>query len=73
MNKIDFKLPIEEEYITLTKLLKTCNLIGSGGEVKIHLDNDDILYNQEIEYRKRKKCYLRDKIVFCGHTTITII
>ncbi len=71
MNKLTYKLT--DEYINLTQLLKSLSLIGSGGEIKIHLDNEGILYNGEVEFRKRKKCFKGDVIRFYDEAEITII
>ncbi len=71
MENLVFKLN-GEEFITLTKLLKNLSIIGSGGEIKIHLDNEGILYNDEIEFRKRKKCFNGDVIKFYDEFTIKI-
>ncbi len=71
MEKITYKLT--DEYINLTQLLKTLSLIGSGGEIKVHLDNEGILYNGEVEFRKRKKCFSGDVITFYDEVEIEII
>lgn len=71
MEKLVYKLD-GEEFITLPKLLKTLSIIGSGGEIKIHLEQEGILYNGEIEFRKRKKCFDGDIITFYDEYEINI-
>ena len=56
MEKIIFELK-DQEYITLVNLLKLKSLVSSGGEVKILLLEEKILYNGEVEYRKKKKLF----------------
>lgn len=62
MKKLTFKLENGEEFITLVNLLKYLDIINSGGEIKYLLDNKKILYNNQAEFRKRKKCYTEDVI-----------
>lgn len=62
MQTIEFFLEPDEEYITLVNLLKVLDLVSSGGEVKMLLEEGVILYNNEIEYRKKKKCFAGDVI-----------
>lgn len=63
MEKIIFQLEDGEEYITLVNLLKYKNIISSGGEIKYLLENEMIIYNGEVEFRKKKKCYQNDVII----------
>lgn len=72
MEKLTYNLN-GEEYITLPKLLKTLDLINSGGEIRYFIEQEDILYNGKIEFRKRKKCYCGDKIIFNKKISITIV
>ncbi len=55
------------DYIELVKLLKLLNLVGSGGEAKIRITDGEVLYNGEVETRKRKKLYSGDVVEFDGH------
>lgn len=52
---------IKGEYITLGQLLKFLNLVSTGGEEKIFLAENEVLFNGEKEERRGKK--LRDKDV----------
>ena len=53
---------IKTEFITLGQLIKFLNLIGSGGEVKFFLMENDIFVNDELESRRGKKIYPGDKV-----------
>lgn len=53
---------INTEYIQMNQLLKMCNLVGSGGEVKMMMETNDFFYNGEPETRLRKKVYPGDII-----------
>ena len=71
MEKIIFELK-DQEYITLVNLLKLKSLVSSGGEVKILLLEEKILYNGEVEYRKKKKLFKNDIVNLDGKYEITI-
>lgn len=53
---------IKTEYIQMNQLLKMCDLVSSGGEVKVLMQEHDFYYNGELETRLRKKCYPGDEI-----------
>ncbi|MDY0023575.1 MAG: S4 domain-containing protein YaaA [Candidatus Izemoplasmatales bacterium] len=53
---------IKTEYITLGQLIKFLSLVGSGGEVKFFLMENNILLNGEPELRRGKKIYPEDII-----------
>jgi len=61
----------DQEYIELLKLLKLLNLVGSGGEAKMRIDEGEAIVNGEVELRRRKKLRIGDQIDFAG-TKITI-
>jgi ribosome-associated protein len=44
-----------KEYIELNKLLKVLNLVGSGGEANICIENGEVIVNEVVELRKRNK------------------
>jgi ribosome-associated protein len=62
MEEIEFSLT--SEYIELIKLLKLLNLVESGAVAKITVENGLVHFNNEIEYRKRKKLRSGDVITF---------
>lgn len=49
------KFQISEEYITLQQLLKACDVIASGGQVKAWLAENEVIVNGEPENRRGKK------------------
>jgi ribosome-associated protein len=61
MNNIEFKL-VNQEYIELHNLLKVLDIVNSGGEAKVRIRSGEVLYNGEVETRKRKKLYLDDTV-----------
>lgn len=54
------------EYIELIKLLKFANLVESGGEAKLVVEEGLVYVNDEQEFRKRKKLYPGDRVEFEG-------
>lgn len=71
MQEIKFELN-NQEYITLVNLLKTTDVVSSGGEVKILLVNELITYNGEIEFRKKKKIFTGDVVVVNNEITVKV-
>jgi len=57
------KFRITTEYITLGQLLKATDHIGSGGEAKFFLLENDVLVNQEKRTERGKKLYPGDLIM----------
>ena len=49
------KFKLRDDYITLQQLLKACDVISSGGEVKEFLSNVPIYVNGELENRRGRK------------------
>ncbi len=62
---MEFKL--NEEYIELIKLLKATNLVGSGGEAKLHVSTGAVKVNGETELRKRCKIRVGAVVEFDGN------
>ena len=50
---MEFKL--EDEYIELYKLIKVLDLVDSGAEAKLLIENGLVFRNGEVELRKRAK------------------
>lgn len=63
---IEFEL--NTEYIELIKLLKTLQLVESGGMAKQVVDDGAVFRNGKIELRKRAKLIKDDIIEFNGNT-----
>ena len=67
---IEFKLT--GDYIPMIQLLKAVNLVQTGGEAKIVVTEGEVMYNGQVDFRKRLKVKRGDKVEFRGQT-ITII
>lgn len=61
------KIELNKEYITLGQLLKIADIVSSGGEAKIALQELEITVNGEFENRRGKKLYSGDVIVIDGN------
>jgi ribosome-associated protein len=66
----EFKL--EGDYIPMIQLLKAVNLVQTGGEAQIVVEDGEVKYNGEVDYRKRLKVKQGDIVEFRG-TTIKVI
>ena len=53
---------ITKEPVELYKLLKFEGLVASGGEAKFLITEGNVLVNNEIETRKRKKIFSGDTV-----------
>lgn len=60
----DFKL--EGEFIHLIQLLKASHLVQSGGEAQMVVSDGLVLYNGEVDYRKRLKVKRGDTVAYNG-------
>ena len=69
---IDFKLRKEDEYITLGQLLKAANLVSSGVEAKIVIQDGEVLVNGETDTRRGRKLREGDVVSFEG-TEIRVV
>lgn len=56
-------LAIAEEFITLGQLLKMVGVIGSGGEAKYYLAEQQVLVNGEIDQRRGRKLRPGDNVL----------
>jgi len=61
---INFSLKKDQEYIELYKLLKVTDLCNSGAEAKMFIADGEVLYNNEVDTRKRLKVRVGDVITF---------
>ncbi|MBF0715640.1 S4 domain-containing protein YaaA [Gemelliphila palaticanis] len=66
------KVLINSEFITMTQFLKIEGYIGSGGEAKYFLQENEVFLNSELENRRGKKLYLDDVIKIDGDTYIIV-
>lgn len=62
---IEFK--VTGEYIPMIQLLKATNLVSTGGEAQIVVDEGEVKYNGEVDYRKRLKVKKGDVVEFRGN------
>ena len=63
---IDFK--VTGDFIPMIQLLKATNLVQTGGEAQIVVDEGEVKYNGEVDYRKRLKVRPGDVVEFNGET-----
>ncbi len=62
MNEQTFQLKSGQPYIELNKLLKIMQLAQTGGHAKIMIQNGEVMVNEVIETRIRKKLVKSDHI-----------
>ncbi len=71
MQSRQFFLNDGDDYITLQQLLKACDIISSGGQVKQWLAENEVFVNGEPENRRGKKLRKGDTIQVAGqHITL---
>lgn len=63
---IEFK--VTGKYIPMIQLLKATNLVQTGGEAQIVVDEGEVFYNGAVDYRKRLKVKPGDVVEFRGNT-----
>ena len=68
MTKKDNQIYIKGEYVTLGQILKFLDLVQTGGEEKIFLQDNEVTFNGEIENRRGKKIRPGDKVTILGIT-----
>ncbi|MES2375432.1 MAG: RNA-binding S4 domain-containing protein [Bacteroidota bacterium] len=62
---IEFK--VTGDYIPMIQLLKATHLVSTGGEAQIVVDEGEVKYNGEVDYRKRLKVKKGDVVEFRGN------
>jgi ribosome-associated protein len=62
---IEFK--VNGDYIQMIQLLKATNLVSTGGEAQIVVDQGEVTYNGEVDYRRRLKVRKGDVVEFRGN------
>ncbi|MDB4919422.1 RNA-binding S4 domain-containing protein [Mucilaginibacter sp.] len=67
---IEFK--VTGDYIPMIQLLKAANLVQTGGEAQIVVTEGEVMYNGQVDFRKRLKVKKGDTVEFRGET-ITVI
>ena len=63
---------ISDDYIKLGQLLKLANMVSSGVEAKIVIQNGEVKVNGEIDTRRGKKIYPNDVLEYKGQQ-VTVI
>ena len=61
-------ITLREEFIKLGQALKATNLVGSGLEAKIMINQGKVLVNGAVETQRGKKLYDGDTVTFNGET-----
>jgi ribosome-associated protein len=64
------KIVIRTEYIKLDQFLKLADIVGSGGEAKLFIQNEAILVNGSREERRGRKLRNGDQITVNGMTYV---
>ena len=57
---------ISDDFIKLGQLLKLANMVSSGVEAKIVIQNGEVKVNGEIDTRRGKKIYPNDVVEYKG-------
>ncbi|HQS66438.1 MAG TPA: RNA-binding S4 domain-containing protein [Sulfuricurvum sp.] len=63
---------LTSEFIELHKLLKLLDLVDTGGQAKMLIQDGLVLRNGVIEIRKRAKI-IKDDTIQIGDVTITVV
>lgn len=66
------QLKLRGDYITLGQLLKAANLVSSGVEAKIVIQDGEVLVNGETDTRRGRKLREGDEVSFEG-TEIRVV
>jgi ribosome-associated protein len=61
---IEFK--VKGDYIQMIQLLKAAGLVQTGGEAQIVIEHGEVIYNGQVDYRKRLKVKQGDIVEFRG-------
>jgi len=56
------KIPEDKSFLTLSQFLKLTDFIGTGGQAKWFLQEEDVYVNGEVERRRGRKLYPGDRI-----------
>ena len=64
----EIKLRPEDEFSKLGQALKAVNMVGSGVEAKIVIQNGEVQVNGEVDTRRGKKLYDGDTFTYQGET-----
>jgi len=59
-----------QDYVELIKLMKFLGLVDTGGEAKHCVEDGEVVVNNEVEFRKRRKLRIGDTVEFAGETIL---
>ena len=59
-------IKLRDEFIKLGQAIKAANMVGSGVEAKIVIQDGEVKVNGEVEYQRGKKLYDGDIVEFNG-------
>ncbi len=65
-----FKLNEQQDYIQLNDLLKVMDLVSTGGEAKIRIQEGEVKVNGATEWQVRKKLRIGDTVDFGGEKVL---
>ncbi|MCZ4408869.1 RNA-binding S4 domain-containing protein [Cryomorphaceae bacterium 1068] len=68
MTEHHYELSEEERFITLDKLLKRMNLVGSGSEARAAIVDGMVSVNGNVESQGRKEVKAGDDVIFNGNS-----
>ena len=57
-----------EEFIKLGQLLKKANMVSSGVDAKLLIQDGEVMVNGEVETRRGRKLFDGDEVTFEGET-----
>lgn len=60
------KITVDSDYIKLDSFLKLANLVMSGGEAKLLIQEEQVTVNGEVETRRGRKLYAGDQVEVAG-------
>lgn len=64
---------IHTDYIQLDQLLKYANILATGGQVIVLLEEEQITLNGVLITEKRKKIYPNDVVTIANEVQITVM
>ncbi len=63
----------DENYIKLDSFMKWQNLVETGGQAKLLIQNGEVRVNGKIETRRGRKLVNGDKVTFRGKTLVVAL
>jgi S4 domain protein YaaA len=66
------QISIKGDFITLGQLLKLLDLVSSGGEAKIFLQEYLVKVNGQRDDRRGRKLYQKDQVEIEGYGTVVL-